>query len=250
MNRHTLLIADGNDKSLYAATEALERAYQITRCADGNEALDLLRKNQYDLVVLNLMLPQLDGLTLLEILAVEHICPTVLAVTPNVTSFVRSTAENLGIVYMIRTPFDPKWMALLIQNLLEQPNAPYFSQCDARFVSQMLFSLGIFIGNQGYTVLLNAILIAASSDSDLSMTKELYPAVGKLCSRSEPCVEHTIRMTLHKIWPGRDISAWEALFPHMNTRPTNAQFILRLAQELRFHREERKDYPRTLFLLE
>lgn len=248
--RYTLLIADGNNESLYAATEALEKTYQITRCSDGNKALELLRKNQYDLVVMNLMLPQLDGLTLLEILSKEHIYPTVLAVTPNVSEYVRSTAENLGIIYMIRIPFEARWMTLLIQNLLDYPKIQRFSQCDARFVSRLLSNLGIFPGNYGYTVLLNAILIAADSPTSISMTKELYPAVGKLCDLSATCVEHMIRITLSKLWPGRNIAAWETQFPRRNTRPTNAQFILTLAQELRFHREEQKDFHRTRFLPE
>lgn len=250
MKRHTLLIADGSNESLYAATEALEKMHQITRCSDGNEALELLRKNQYDLVVMNLMLPQLDGLTLLEILAQEHIYPTVLAVTPNVSEYVRSTAENLGIVYMIRIPFEAKWMTLLIQNLLDYPKLQRFSPCDARYVSRLLSALGIYPGNYGYTVLLNAVLIAAASPTNISMTKELYPAVGKLCNLSAACVEHTIRVTLNKLWPGRNIAAWEALFPHRDARPTNAQLIFTLAQELRFHREEQKDLHHTRFLPE
>ena len=40
--------------------------YQTYQAEDGYQALDMLEKDKYDLMVLDIMMPEMDGFTLLE----------------------------------------------------------------------------------------------------------------------------------------------------------------------------------------
>ena len=62
----TLLIADSNDAFRQQLAEAFKPHYHIFTCADGREALEILRREHCDCLVLDLMLPELDGISMLE----------------------------------------------------------------------------------------------------------------------------------------------------------------------------------------
>ena len=81
MGRLKLLIAEGTEAFRIALVEMLGDVYQIRTCAEGNGALDLIRSFQPDLVLLDLMLPGLDGITILERAVASGLRPTVLATT-------------------------------------------------------------------------------------------------------------------------------------------------------------------------
>jgi len=77
-----LLIADCNEDYRTALAAALGSQYHVLCCRSGTEALALLYQEHPDIFVLDLMLPELDGLTLLERVSANGICPMVLAATP------------------------------------------------------------------------------------------------------------------------------------------------------------------------
>ena len=101
-----LLIADCSEEYRTALANALTDSYHVLCCRTGTEALDFLRRENPDILVLDLMLPELDGLTLLERSCAEGIRPMVLAATPILTGYVYSCAQRLGIEYLVRKPCD------------------------------------------------------------------------------------------------------------------------------------------------
>ena len=62
----TLLIADGSESFVSMLIGELGAQFQIRTCADGEEALKLLPQYQPDILILNLMLPYVDGLMVLQ----------------------------------------------------------------------------------------------------------------------------------------------------------------------------------------
>ena len=52
--------------------------YEVTATGDGGEALELARENPFDLIVLDVMLPTLDGLSIVRILRKEQRTPIIL----------------------------------------------------------------------------------------------------------------------------------------------------------------------------
>ena len=94
-----LLIADCSEEYRTALTAALQDRYHIRCCRTGTEAWTLLHQERPDILLLDLMLPELDGITLLERICADGIHPMVLALTPLWTDYVYGCTQQLGVEY-------------------------------------------------------------------------------------------------------------------------------------------------------
>ena len=93
MDRKKLLIAEGTEDFRAALTDSLRGAFHLRECGDGNLAMEMLRRFQPDILVLDLMLPGLDGISLLQMAAAAGIRPMVLATTRFVSDYVLEAIE-------------------------------------------------------------------------------------------------------------------------------------------------------------
>ena len=96
---------------------------------------------------------------------------------------------------------------------------------------------------KGYTYLRESIPIYAK-DPQQAITKELYPAVAKLCGSSVDQVERAMRTAIERAWKRRDDQIWRLYFTPQSDgsikKPSNSEFISRLADLLiRQYQEER-----------
>lgn len=231
-----LLIADCNEDFRLALTEALQGRYHVLCCRSGLQALDILRKEHPDIFILDLMLPELDGITLLENAVSEGICPKVLASTPLVTDYVLESAQRLGIGYLMRKPCDVHAIAARAGDLTQTLTPPVAKQDPRAFVLERLHGLSISSKHNGYRYMTEAILMLAN-DPGQSITKELYPAVAKICGCKKGHVERSIRSALESAWDHSDPEIWQPYFPGAASRPTNAVFLSRMTEELRLRTE-------------
>lgn len=230
MNTQTLLIADSNGDFRSALREVLQNRYTIRCCETGKEALSILRSEHCRILILDLMLPELDGISLLQAAAQEGISPMTLALSPFLNDYILEMADRLGIKYLIRKPCDVRAIAARAADLSEglhlQPNR-------RAYLSALLIRFGICVKHDGYTYLLEAILRMADNPQQ-GVTKELYPAVAAACGSSGKLVERSIRSALDAAWKQReDFPLWRQYFPPSAKRPTNTVFITRLAEILR-----------------
>lgn len=233
MNTPDLLIADSNEDFARALASQLQEPYHVHRCTNGRDTLALLRQLRPEILVLDLMLPELDGISLLQAAAQEGICPRVLAVTPLVSDYVVEAAQNLGIGYLIRKPCDVQATAMRVGDLNHHtaPIAPAFDPHS--FCADTLLAMGLSPKHRGYHYLREAIVLMAQ-DPGQSVTKELYPAVADACHSQAHHVERSIRSALSAAWDHREAALWEQYFPAALSRcPSNAVFVSRLAEELR-----------------
>ena len=236
METRKLLIADGGEEFRQALKETLQDTYHVQTCRDGKEALSLLRSYRPDILVLDLLLPELDGISLLQNAIQDKSCPVVLATSRFINDYVLEAAGKLGVTYLIRKPCDIRAIAARIVDLSECGCCTPLLQSDPRsHASNLLLRLGVPPKRAGYRYLREAIPIMARSPH-LSITKELYPTVAALCQSDGNNVEHSIRSAIHAAWEHRDDRLWRIYFPpdasgHI-PRPTNAGFILRLADSL------------------
>ena len=237
MGRLKLLIAEGTEAFRIALVEMLGDVYQIRTCAEGNEALDLIRSFQPDLVLLDLMLPGLDGITILERAVASGLRPTVLATTRFASEYTLEQAALLGVCYVMKKPCDLRATVARLSDLRQRICQSPSDAADPRVhVSNLLVALGVSTKWKGYNCLREAILLMAQ-ERDQSMTKELYPAVAKICGGDPKSVEHTCRIAIEKAWAKRDHKLWQLYFPTDGTdgakRPSNRAFISRLADAVR-----------------
>lgn len=237
MDLQKLLIADGNDAFREALADALQGSYSVRTCRTGTEALSQLHSFGPDVLVLDLMLPQMDGITLLENAAAEQLRPMVLATTRFTNDYILESVTRLGVDYVMLRPCDLSATVARIRDLSRRLNPSPRSAPDPQTqVSDLLLSLGVPTRLRGYRLAREAILLMASNPG-LAITKELYPIVASICDCHKDHVERSIRTAISAAWNHRDDRIWQQYFPPgadgSIKRPTNGAFISRLADSLR-----------------
>lgn len=225
----TLLIADSNDAFRQQLAEAFKPHYHIFTCADGREALEILRREHCDCLVLDLMLPELDGISMLEMAVTQDIRPMVIAISPLFTQYTFDAAETLGIGYMIRRPCPVQAVVTRMLDLKQRANPIWASR---EQLGRFLFWLGVPSGYNGYAPLVEALSLLAE-DPSLSVTKVLYPEVAKRIGSGPKAVERNIRSAIEQAWKIRNADRWQMLFPELTERPSNRLFFSRVLETLR-----------------
>lgn len=241
MDAMKLLIADGNEEFRRALAAELQGAYHVRCCGDGKEALSLLRSFVPDVLVLDLMLPELDGISLLQSAASAGLCPMVLVTSRFYNDYILGALGELSVGYMMRKPCDIPATAARIGDLSRHIRAPRVTPPDPQTqVTNLLLSLNIPSKLRGYAYLREAIP-RMMKDPDQPITKVLYPAVGAVFGCKGTHVERSIRSAIDTAWKQRDDRVWQRYFrvgsDGVIPRPSNAAFISRLADALRLNQD-------------
>lgn len=236
-----LLIAEGSEEFRLALADNLTGAYIIRICQEGKETLETMHSFQPDVMVLDLMLPGLDGVSLLQRAAEAGLRPVVLATSRFFNDYVLESLTRLGVGYVMKKPCDIDAAIARLADLSEHLNQPVFSQPDPKtVVSNLLLALGISTKLRGYAYLRDAILEQMRNPGCM-VTKELYPAVGKPYNANATQVERSIRSAIEKAWARRDERLWRLYFQADADgnlhKPSNAVFISGLATRLLISRE-------------
>ena len=236
-----VLIADASEEFRTALADVLRGGYTVRLCQEGNQTLAALYHMKPDILVLDLLLPGIDGISLLQKAADAGLQPMVLATTGFVNEYVLECAENLGVGYVMVKPCDIHAVAARIADLHQHLQPPAISRPDLRtVVSNLLLMLSVPTKLKGYACLREAILEMVKDPSQ-SITKELYPKVAKLCEGNAAQVERSIRGAITAAWEHRDEQVWRMYFrPNQHgelDRPTNAAFISALAARVAMNRE-------------
>lgn len=120
MTKKILAVDDSNSVRKMVEFALKSRGYNVTTASDGQDALELLEKNQYDLVVLDINMPNLDGISVLKTVR-EHpdrgSLPVLMLTTEGQESD-RDRALTLGATdYMVK-PFKPTELLERVEKLL------------------------------------------------------------------------------------------------------------------------------------
>ena len=226
-----LLIADFNEDYRIALTAALKDSYHVISCRTGTEAWTLLNQEHPDIFILDLMLPELDGLTLLERTYASGLRPVVLAVTPIISPYVYSCAQRLGIEYVVRKPCEIEAIASRVRDLAQRLDVRTPKIDPTVYITQLLLSLTFSTKHNGFSYLRESILLM-SKDPAQSVTKVLYPAVAHTFGCQKENVERSIRTAMDYAWERGDHELWCRYFPDSGQRPSNAVFISRITEAL------------------
>ncbi|MBP3478267.1 MAG: response regulator [Oscillospiraceae bacterium] len=241
MEKLKILVADASEIFCQALTDTLQGNYRVRVCKDGNEALEILRTFHADILILDLMLSGLDGITLLQRISQTPLRPMVLATTRYVSEYILDSAERLGIGYLMIKPCDTDAVAARVADMTQRMKVPVFAGPDNRTqVSNMLLNLRFSTKLRGYGYLREAVLLMAKNPGQ-SITKELYPAVARHFRVTSAQVERSIRSALQQAWQRREGCAWQLYIPTGNAgcpeRPSNGTLISCLADRLLLSQE-------------
>ena len=227
-----LLIADGTEAFRLALAENLKDQYIIRTCQEGHEALALMASFKPDLMVVDLLLPGLDGITVLQRAAAEGVEPVALATTGYFNEYISDAISRLNVGYVMMKPCDVQAATGHLLDLTERMKTPSLAQPDDRtVVSNLLLALGIPTNLRGYCYLRDAIL-AEIRNPGQQVTKTLYPDVGKPYGATGVQVERSIRSAIEKAWTRRNHDLWWQCFSDESSKPSNAVFICTLADRI------------------
>ena len=235
-----LLIADAGEEFRQSLADQLRGVYRIRVCQEGHQTLETLLSYKPDLVVLDMMLPGLDGVSILETVHHSRLHPMVLAVSKWFNDYTIRNAVRYGVGYMMTKPCDVKAVAARLKDLADQMDPAEIAAPDLRtVVSNILLELGFSTKLQGYGYLREAILEMTENPGQ-SVTKILYPAVGKICAATSIQVERSIRSAINKAWDQRNEALWRLYFPVSADgtvqHPSNAVFIATIADRINVDR--------------
>lgn len=233
---NVLLIAQGADELRSALSDRFEEKYQVSTCSDGDTALELIRTLKPNMLILDLMLPKMDGLTLLQKAASDT--PSIILATTRLTSdYVLQTAKDLGVGYLMMMPCSVNAMAQRFEDMVRYADLSHTGLTDPQTaVSACLSELGISSKLSGFRQLRIAVPLYAQDPKQL-FNKELYPAVAERCGCNDGRqVERSIRKAIETAWMQRDETTWSSYFapdsqgniPH----PSNKLFISAVAEML------------------
>ena len=251
-NNIKVLIADTSTEYTKALRETLARqeGLEVVGCvSDGTGAVRAARETQPDVIVMDIVMPPLDGLC-----AIREINKLELRKKPDiyVTSKFSSEASireavELGVSYFMIKPFD---MELLAQRLsashkpspgrageLRLPSEKNEADLELR-VTKMIHEVGVPAHIKGYQYLRDAIMMTVDDMNVINaITKVLYPTVARHYSTTSSRVERAIRHAIEVAWDRGDVEVLQKVFGYTVSqtkgKPTNSEFISMLADRLR-----------------
>lgn len=251
MAKYRILVADDNiqyQTSLRDYLTAQDAVLHVDTVNDGYKALELLHKARYDALILDLIMPHIDGLGVLEELnsGLFENPPAVIVVSALRHEEMIRQACALGAKYFMVKPIEPETLYRRIQDVLESSLLPIRNQftgmnqapktLDEKITSVFLV-IGIPAHIKGYHYLREAIRMVYYNPEVINrITKELYPGIAKRYSTSSSKVERAIRHAIEVAWTRGKIENINQIFGYTiyskNDKPTNGEFIALVADKL------------------
>jgi CheY-like chemotaxis protein len=229
MSPVTILIADDNDDFRVNLCHALTPHFIVHCCQTGKEVITQVRTRKPDILIMDLLLRELDGISALKQITHLHQPPPVLVITTFLSDYVERSLPEMGIRDLMRKPCDLKAAVSRVRRMAKDYVPPISPRAEL-IVSRLLSSVNISTHMDGCAQLRAAIPLFAR-DPSTPLNKVIYAEVAKVCGHENPQqVERSIRNVIDKAWSAQCSSTWTDLFP--NGKPTNKAFISRLSSEL------------------
>ncbi len=245
-NRTTVFIADNSEEFCKQLTAALQKSqgFQVVGTAnDGESTLRAVAERKPDVVVLDMMMPKRDGISILKTINAMEPRPVTLATSAFITEYVAAAASDLGVRYLMLKPCDISALVERLEELrfsgsrrLVVPHKPEKTSIES-MVTGIIHEIGVPAHIKGYQYLREAIIIAVN-DMDVinAITKVLYPQVAKTFQTTPSRVERAIRHAIEVAWDRGDLDTLQRFFGYTvsNTKgkPTNSEFIALIADKL------------------
>ena len=235
-----VIVADANDSYRAMLREAIEQSGEFTVVADvndGKSALQQVRDLSPDLLVLDVVLPELDGFGVLEQIRKEELPVRTMMVSSFFTEQVVAEALEKGAAFFMPKPFENNALLERMRSICRPVQPVSHTKSLKNMVTDIIHEIGVPAHIKGYQYLREAILIAVE-DMDVinAVTKVLYPEVARRFSTTPSRVERAIRHAIEVAWDRGDLETLQKFFGYTvsNTKgkPTNSEFIAKIADRL------------------
>lgn len=263
-----IMIVDDNREFVKILTTFVngEGDMEVVGCAyDGLNAVSLIKAEKPDVLLLDIIMPEKDGLAVLEEMNEKlESKPLVVMMSAIGQEKITQKALSLGAMYYVVKPFD---LATLTDRLRElacntatsavyergktnysfraKSNVKKVAPIEVR-VTNLIHDVGVPAHIKGYQYLREAIILAVeNADIINAVTKTLYPMLAKNFKTTPSRVERAIRHAIEVSWNRGQIEVHDKIFGYtVNSnkgKPTNSEFIAMLADLLRMETVEARE---------
>ena len=260
----SIMIADDNQefcKTLVKYIEVQEDMEVVAIAKDGTEVVELLKEITPDVAILDVIMPHLDGLGVLEkvnemAIARKPMCIMLSAVGQDK---ITQRAVELGAEYYVVKPFDIELLIKRIREIktynpsirknnankeikakyidIDYEDSKNLENLEA-LVTNLIHDIGVPAHIKGYQYLREAIMLVVKNIDILNqITKSLYPQIASKYKTTSSRVERAIRHAIEVAWGRGEQEKVDAIFGYtvstLKGKPTNSEFIAMLADKLR-----------------
>ena len=236
-----ILLADNSEEFRLLLRRTLEDTgeFQVVGdTGDGDEAWELIQKTKPDVVVMDMILPGLDGMSLLQRIPKEIKC---IVLSAFCSQNMVQELTRMGAWYFIPKPAHMDSLLDRIRQATHDSSVLSLSTLEAE-VTAILHEVGVPAHIKGYQYVREAIIIVVQNmDAINAVTKVLYPEVAKRFNTTPSRVERAIRHAIEVAWDRGDLETLQGYFGYtVNSakgKPTNSEFIAMIADRIRLHRK-------------
>ncbi|HJB45557.1 MAG TPA: sporulation transcription factor Spo0A [Candidatus Mediterraneibacter surreyensis] len=255
MEHLSVAIADDNQKILDILGEIISTDKELDlvgKAKNGEEMCQIIKDRKPDVVLLDLIMPKMDGLTVMEKVGQDSTVgkrPYFIVITAVGQEKITEDAFNKGANYYVMKPFNNRMLLERIKSVRNlsrnsdrkneentTDNMQKTENLESR-VTNMLHEIGIPAHIKGYHYLRDAIIMAVN-DMDVlnAITKILYPTVAKKYQTTSSRVERAIRHAIEVAWSRGKLDTLDELFGYTVStgkgKPTNSEFIALIADTI------------------
>ena len=222
----------------------------VAKAYNGNQALEIIQEKEPDVIVLDIIMPHLDGIGVLENMCVMDLKkrPKVIILTTLGQESTTQRSIEMGADYYILKPFDLEVLGNRVRQLFETthtreknviyPGTGRFQKNMDVEVTRIIHQMGVPAHIKGYQYLRDAILFVIDEVSLLgAVTKELYPMIAEKYGTTASRVEREIRHAIELAWDRGNVEMMTKFFGYTinieRGKPTNSEFIAMVADKLR-----------------
>lgn len=246
MEKIKVLMIDDNTALVDMIKEYFNNHQKIEVSLSSNDGEDGLYKiinqeDDYDIILLDLIMPKRDGLYVLEQLKQRNISKNIIVATSyNSPDTIRKVSEY-GVNYYILKPFelvDLENRILEVFKMMDKKTINLYHNNLQISITKMLHELGMPSHIKGYQYIREGICMIYNNPEVIGgITKELYPDIAEKYDTTVSRVERAIRHAIEVSWNRGNWDFMEEIFGHSvdidKAKPTNSEFMVTVADKLR-----------------
>ena len=265
MEKLNIAIADDNERMVRLLGDIVrsdEELQVIGTAKDGVEAYELIKTAEPDVVLLDIVMPKMDGLGVMEKVNKDSTIkkhPAFIMISAIGQEKITEDAFRLGADYYIMKPFDNDMVISRIKDVKNRNVArpsevrkvqPYEKREELKErnleadVTAIIHEIGVPAHIKGYQYIRQGIIMSFNDRSMLQyITKYLYPAIAKKNKTTSSSVERTIRHAIEVAWRRGSMDVLEDIFGNTvcagKGKPTNSEFLALLTDRFRLEYREK-----------
>ena len=264
MEKLNIAIADDNERMVQLLDQIVssdEELQVVGKAGNGEDLIEIIREKKPDVVLLDIIMPKLDGLTVMDRVNQDSNLrkPAFIVISAVSQEKMTEDAFELGADYYILKPFDNDTVVNRIKRVRTRQlrNASKTKKISAyesqkaymehnleTDVTNIIHEVGVPAHIKGYQYLRDAIIMSVNDMEMLnSITKILYPTIAKRHQTTPSRVERAIRHAIEVAWSRGKMDTIEDLFGYTVSggkgKPTNSEFIALIADKIRLEYKNR-----------